>query len=281
MRIGLIADIHGNLPAAEAALAAIKKHKPDQILSLGDQINLGPCPREVLALLNAEDVQCLHGNHERYILSAIAGDEHYKGANFDSLRFNATQIKAEEIRFPKEIHIDPVTFCHALPDDDRFPVNEPELALPKLREMRFEKKTHIICGHGHNPTHYRVGNLTLDSIGSTGCMDDGVPGVIPYTLLDIEHGDAVLRPLSTTYDPSVLPSLFKRSGMAAFCPIMAHIACLQMQHNHDYLVGFVTRAATKARMRKEAHISRETWVETDAEYSWPDGIGTAEFWRQG
>ena len=45
--IALMADIHANLPAAEAVIADIRrKHKPDRIVSLGDQVNLGratPC----------------------------------------------------------------------------------------------------------------------------------------------------------------------------------------------------------------------------------------------
>ena len=89
MRVALLADIHSNLPALEAALSAAKKHHPERIISLGDQVNLGPMPRETLSLLRAESVTCLHGNHERYILSAMQGDPAYDGANFASLRFNA------------------------------------------------------------------------------------------------------------------------------------------------------------------------------------------------
>ena len=75
MRIALIADIHANLPALEAVLRDIRrKHSPDRIISLGDQINLGPCPRETMALLRENGVTCLHGNHERYMLAMRAGE---------------------------------------------------------------------------------------------------------------------------------------------------------------------------------------------------------------
>ena len=47
--IALMADIHANLPAAEAVIADIRrKHKPDRIVSLGDQVNLGPAPCDTL-----------------------------------------------------------------------------------------------------------------------------------------------------------------------------------------------------------------------------------------
>lgn len=110
-------------------------------------------------------------------------DPKYVGANFASLRFNASLLKPDEITFQKSLSYSGVTFCHALPEDDRFPVFDPALALPLLQEKSYAPNTRIICGHGHNPLHYSLPNLTLDVIGSTGCMDDGVPGMALYAML--------------------------------------------------------------------------------------------------
>lgn len=280
MRIALIADVHSNILALEAVMRAAKKHRPDRILSLGDQVNLGPCPKETLSLLRAENVTCLHGNHERYILSAMAGDPGYDGANFDSLRYNASRLTAEEITFPKVLELEGVTFTHAMPEDDRFPVFDPERALPLLREKNFEQPTHIVCGHGHNPTHIRVGNVTINSIGSVGCMDDGVPGTAPYAILTIDHGETALRPYYVAYDTRPMRRMFIESGMADFCPIMAHIICLQMMRNQDFLVEFVTRAQALSRARGERNVSLKTWQDADQAFDWPDGLGTGAFWKE-
>lgn len=280
MRIGLIADVHSNILALEAVLSEMKRHAPDRIISLGDQINLGPCPKETLALLNAENVTCLHGNHERYVLAAMDNDPNYAGTNFASLRYNASLLTKEEITFPWTLEIEGVTFCHAMPDNDRFPVFETREAMPLLRGMRFDTPTHIICGHGHNPTHYSMGNLSIDSIGSAGCMDDGVPGTTPYAILDIEHGETGLRPYYTSYDTGPMRERFLKSGMAEYCPIMAHIICLQMMHNKDYLLRFVRQASALADERGEQTISTQTWSDVDNAFPWPDGISTAEFWRK-
>lgn len=280
MRIALIADVHSNILALEAVMRAAKKHHPDRILSLGDQVNLGPYPKETLSLLRAENVTCLHGNHERYILSAMAGDPGYDGANFDSLRYNASRLTAEEITFPKVLELEGVTFTHAMPEDDRFPVFDPERALPLLREKNFEQPTHIVCGHGHNPTHIRVGNVTINSIGSVGCMDDGVPGTAPYAILTIDHGETALRPYYVAYDTRPMRRMFIESGMADFCPIMAHIICLQMMRNQDFLVEFVTRAQALSRARGERNVSLKTWQDADQAFDWPDGLGTGAFWKE-
>ena len=279
MRIALIADVHSNLAALEAVMKAIKKHAPDLVISLGDQVNLGPCPREVLDLLKAEQAVCLHGNHERYILSALAGDPGYTGANFDVVRWGALKLSPQKITFPMTYELDGVTFCHALPQDDRFPVFDPERAIPLLREMRFDTPTHIICGHGHNPTHIRMDNLTIDSIGAVGCMDDGVPGVAPYAMLTLKKDAAALRPYYVSYDTSALRDQFIRSGLAEACPTMAHIICLQMMHNQDYLVRFVAGAQVISRTKGEAQISPQSWAEMDAQFHWPDGVGTQAFWK--
>ena len=279
MRIALVADIHSNIAALEAVMKAIKKHNPDKIISLGDQVNLGPCPRETMDLLKAEGVTCLHGNHERYILAAMDNHPGYAGANFNGLRFNASLLTREEITLEKTLEIDGITFCHAMPDDDRFPVFEVDQAIPLLKKRTFNKPTHIICGHGHNPTHLFLPNFTLDSIGSVGCMDDGVPGTAPFAIATIENGCTGIRPFYTSYDTSVLPDLFKKSGMAETCPIMAHISCLQMMTNTDYLVGFVAKAQALSKERGEDVISEATWKDIDHAFPWPDGVGTAEFWR--
>ena len=278
--IALIADIHANLLAAEAVLADIhKKHRPDRIISLGDQVNLGPAPRDTLQLLRSENVTCLHGNHEGYILSAMNNDPKYAGANFASLRFNASLLKPDEITFQKSLSDSGVTFCHALPEDDRFPVFDPSLTLPRLQEKSYAPNTRIICGHGHNPLHYSLPNLTLDVIGSTGCMDDGVPGMALYAMLYLSPGSVTLQPCVAWYDPAPLKKLFISSGFAEACPIMAHITCLQQQRNFDYLMPFVTLARELAAEKNETDISPATWSEADALFHWPDGVGTAEFWR--
>ena len=137
---------------------------------------------------------------------------------------------------------------------------------------------HILCGHGHNPTFYSLPNLTLHSIGSVGCMDEGAPGVAPYVIAEIEEDGFSLRPYYDGYDTARLRPLFLKSGMLNFCPIMARIALIQMTHNCDLIVDFVARASALSKERGEAHITQTTWEEADRRYSWPDGMTTAAFW---
>ena len=77
-----------------------------------------------------------------------------------------------------------------------------------------------------------------------------------------------------------MKDMFKKSGMADACPIMAHIICQQMTDNQDYLVQFVEKALALSRTRKENAISERTWQDTDAAFDWPNGCSTTAFWRK-
>lgn len=71
-RIAVITDAHANLPALEAALAAIRAEGCDAVFHTGDAIAIGPQPAECLALLlGTPGLRCLMGNHEKYLLDGL------------------------------------------------------------------------------------------------------------------------------------------------------------------------------------------------------------------
>ena len=50
-RIAVLSDIHGNLPALEAAAADMQQFDVDQVVVNGDVINWGPFNREVMEIV--------------------------------------------------------------------------------------------------------------------------------------------------------------------------------------------------------------------------------------
>jgi hypothetical protein len=70
MRIGLIGDTHGFLPALEAAIAGCRKAGVDRIVHCGDFLStpFSPDPPdETIALLRAEGIEAIYGNSEVYL----------------------------------------------------------------------------------------------------------------------------------------------------------------------------------------------------------------------
>jgi predicted phosphodiesterase len=70
VKLAVISDIHGNLPALEVVLDDLAKWKPDKIILNGDVINRGPDSSGCLDLINRQLPQslCIKGNHEEFVL---------------------------------------------------------------------------------------------------------------------------------------------------------------------------------------------------------------------
>ncbi|GAV19862.1 phosphodiesterase [Mariprofundus micogutta] len=65
--IGLIADVHANLPAFEVVLAEFSRRGISQIMMLGDIVGYGPHPKACIALAKQHGVFCVRGNHDHYV----------------------------------------------------------------------------------------------------------------------------------------------------------------------------------------------------------------------
>ena len=66
--IAVFTDVHGLLEPLEAIITDIKRRGIKEIYSLGDNIGVGPNPREVLELLEENHVLSINGNSEEYAI---------------------------------------------------------------------------------------------------------------------------------------------------------------------------------------------------------------------
>ena len=63
-RVAFISDLHANLVALDCVLEDIDRLDVDAILCLGDIVDLGPQPCELLDRLTERGVRCIRGNHD-------------------------------------------------------------------------------------------------------------------------------------------------------------------------------------------------------------------------
>jgi predicted phosphodiesterase len=75
MRVAVVSDIHSNLHALEAVLAAIDADAPDELWCLGDLVGYGPRPNECCATIAERADVCLAGNHDLAVRGTIDLDE--------------------------------------------------------------------------------------------------------------------------------------------------------------------------------------------------------------
>lgn len=71
MRVAVLSDIHANLHALEAVLAAVDAERPDELWCLGDLVGYGARPNECCAAIEARAAICLAGNHDLAVRGSI------------------------------------------------------------------------------------------------------------------------------------------------------------------------------------------------------------------
>lgn len=74
MKVAVLSDIHGNLPALETVIEDITRWRPDQVVVNGDIINRGPsnlaCWELVQKQVKSDGWIVLRGNHEDFVLKS-------------------------------------------------------------------------------------------------------------------------------------------------------------------------------------------------------------------
>ncbi|HSW17499.1 MAG TPA: metallophosphoesterase family protein [Ramlibacter sp.] len=95
MRIAIVSDIHGNLPALQAVLADIARQGVDQIVNLGDLLSGPLLPAETADLLMSRGFLTLAGNHDRQLLALMEGAAPIDPDDSDG--YAATQIQPRHV----------------------------------------------------------------------------------------------------------------------------------------------------------------------------------------
>ncbi len=75
MRVAVISDVHGNLHALEAVLAAIEAEQTDAVWCLGDLVGYGPRPNRCCSAVAGRAELCLVGNHDLGVLGELDLDD--------------------------------------------------------------------------------------------------------------------------------------------------------------------------------------------------------------
>ncbi len=184
MRVAVIADIHGNLPACEAVLEDVARAAPDYIVAGGDLALRGAHPREVLDLVEDKCDVLLVGNTDCYIAGQYLGGayrerDHWK---MDLLMWTREQVgeawiqKLAALQF--SVRYEPrrgqdLYVCHANPRNLEDSL-EPTLDEPALRRYLANLDAAAVAfGHLHFPYRRRVGRMLIADVASAGLPRDG------------------------------------------------------------------------------------------------------------
>jgi predicted phosphodiesterase len=89
MKIAVLSDVHGNVPALEAVFDDLDQWRPDQVIFNGDVVNRGPYSLRCLQLIHKQypSAQLLKGNHENFVLSCAESLQNPDVPEYDLYRF--------------------------------------------------------------------------------------------------------------------------------------------------------------------------------------------------
>ena len=184
MRVALISDIHGNLPALQAVLDDIATTDVDEVWCLGDLVGYGAQPNECVELAAERCDLCLAGNHDLGVLDKIDIADFSPPAAAAAL-WTRREASAETTDFLGSLEPaqsgQAIGLYHASPRD---PVWEYVLSTSQASECMDEMPERVgAIGHSHVALHFT--RMDRSTVGA------GVPA---GTELDIADGRWLLNP---------------------------------------------------------------------------------------
>lgn len=186
-RVAALYDVHGNLPALEAALRDAESAGAE-LFVLGGDLALGPMPREVLDRLGelGSRARYLRGNCDRLMVDAYDGRPLPKLPQSvrEQIVWAAQQLRPSQRDFlaslPGTLALDvgtigEVLFCHGTPrsDDEIITVRTPDERLRDI--MATVTQATVVCGHTHMAFDRRCDGVRVINAGSVG-MPYGAAG---------------------------------------------------------------------------------------------------------
>jgi len=223
MKIGLLADIHGNVHALKAVLKSAKKQGADKLLCCGDYVGYYYDPDSVMALLDNWDWVGISGNHEAMLYDWLNNNnreeikaKYGSGISIASKKLDyETAVRLYEMPSQTKLNIKnyKVMLCHGSPwERDNY-------IYPDAKQQTVDKMftynpdfNVLVYGHTHYPAVWKHKNQIIINPGSVGQTRDYKPGA-SWALWDTVTNDVIfykekydVNPvieMCQTYDPDI------------------------------------------------------------------------------
>ena len=232
MRWAVIGDVHANLPALEAVLAALADERIDGWLCPGDLVGYGPMPNEVVARVQPLGATTVAGNHDLIALGELTTEQCGPTAR-TTLEWTREALGAEAraalAELPRRASVPGVVVAHGSIDDPQTYVRGADVAvaqLERLAEVDADARV-LLLGHTHEQFAFaerrgelleqETGIVSLDpgerillNAGSVGQSRDRWPRA-RFMILDLDRGEADFR--SIRYDTGAVRRALREAGL--------------------------------------------------------------------
>lgn len=242
MKVAVLSDIHGNLPAFEAVVARVDAWSPDLIVVGGDIINRGPRSGDCLALAvdrrDRDGWHLLRGNHEEMVLDCSRPDQPLSGPAYEMKRFAHFALSqvaghVDLLRLLPDLYERPapngdlLRIVHASMRSNRdgiYPMSTDD----DIRRQIAPAPAVFITGHTHRPLLRTVDNTLVVNIGSAGSPfdDDRRPGYGQFTFQNGQWQAEIVR---VEYDYRRIEDDYVRSGFLEEGGPLAQIMLVELR----------------------------------------------------
>lgn len=172
MRILIVSDLHANIEAVRSL-----PRDCDELWVLGDLVNYGPNPSEVIDFVRREASLVIRGNHD----NAVGYDAEpqcsprFRRMAEETCRFTKSVIVDQQRQFLRDLPltaerlVDGVRFllCHATPDDPLYEYRPADSDLWDMDAARVSCDV-LLAGHTHVPFCRTIGARRVANPGSVG-----------------------------------------------------------------------------------------------------------------
>ena len=151
MRTLIVSDIHSNIVALDAVLAAARDDGPvDGVWCLGDIVGYGPAPMAVLERLWELKALSIGGNHDAGVVGRVDVGI-FNPVAAEACRWNGEQLTDDARAYlgglPDTLVVEPFTLVHGSLDDPLWEY----LLRPPQAEAAWDRAStsHVLVGHTH------------------------------------------------------------------------------------------------------------------------------------
>jgi predicted phosphodiesterase len=228
-RLAVLADVHGNVAALEAALAEVERRRPDGIIVCGDLVMNGPRPSETvrrmmelesaggLVISGNTDIAVADGDFaaafpwlDEIPVSHRAAAEWARDALDERELAWLRRLPAERRHWIDDVL---VLACHASPGSQTAGLGtdlDPGVIVERV--TRTDARV-ICCGHTHIADVRELGAKLILNPGSCGYAFDGDPGAA-WALLSVEDGAEPVAELHrAAYDAQAVADELSQRGL--------------------------------------------------------------------
>ena len=252
MRIAVLADIHGNLPALEAVLDDARRHGVDRYVVNGDAVNRCPQGVDVLGRLAVLEADYTLGNHDDLLRRLIDDDptlpaDFRHGAFWRANRWCADDLQAAGLLdlvrgWPMTVAIEEpgaprLLISHGSPRHYRegFGRHLTDDVISEIVEMH--PADVLVGSHTHWPMRRRWGRYEVLNTGAVGTPfnEDGRAQYLWLTLADGAWAATFRR---VAYDVREALAAFEDRGYLAAGGLLARLFADEVRDARSYLVPF-------------------------------------------